>query len=311
MLDRGAIANATVRERFRRPIDDGVEVLAEVFVSYGRQARVGTWRLVAEPGNPSSTRFDLRAIGEIAAIDGLIKLTMDRTKQFALHNFVFDAPDLTLKMPSGTAFVAESPQGITALVLLGDGEVVFSPDDPAEQGQLRILDGEPALTSKIEAAYIRMSPQEMETRAEAKTLVETRVDPRRLERAQEVFDLLAPRTFNLDLTGLSTDRWSLEPSPGNVVVEFRSRKFGWLTYSLAPNEAEDISVFDRGRGAEHRGLHVERAAVAAGTLLLRRHQCRVRRRALRARPGVRSGAVVVERTGGRARCARARGWPAR
>jgi hypothetical protein len=248
VIDRGAIANATVRERFRRPLDDGIEVLAEVFVSYGRQARVGTWRLVAEPGHQPSTRFELRAIAEIAAIDGLIKLTMDRTKQYSLHDFVLDAPDLTLRMPSGTAFIAESPSGITALVLLGDGEVVFSPDDPAEQGQLRILDGRPALASKVESAYIRMSPQELESRAESKTLVETRVDPRQLERAQAVFDLLAPRTFNLDLTGLSADRWSLEPSPGNIVVEFQSRRFGWLTYSLAPNEAEDISVFDRGRG---------------------------------------------------------------
>ena len=248
VIDRGTIAHATVRERFRRPLDNGVEVLAEVFVSYGRQARVGTWRLLAESNHGSAARFDLRAIGEIAAIDGLIKLTMDRTKQFSLHNFVLDAPDLTLKMASGAAFIAESPSGITALVLLGDGEVEFSPDDPAEQGQLRILDDQPVLSTKIESAYIRMSPQELETRAEAKTLVETKVDPRRLERAQEVFDLLAPRTFNLDLAGLSTDRWSLEPSPGNIVVEFRSRRFGWLTYSLAPNEPEDISVFDRARG---------------------------------------------------------------
>jgi hypothetical protein len=247
VIDRGPIANVAVRERFRRPLDDGIEVLAEVFVSYGRQARVGTWRLVAEASQPAATRLDLRAIGEIASIDGLIKLTMDRTRQFALHNFVLDAPDLTLKMPSGTAFIAESPSGITALVLLGDGEVEFSPDDPAEQGQLRILNDAPTLSSRVEAAYVRMSPQEMETRAEAKTLVETRLDPRRLQRAQEIFDLLAPRTFNLELGGLSADRWSLEPTPGNIVVEFQTRRFGWLTYSLAPNEAEDVSVFDRAR----------------------------------------------------------------
>ena len=49
-----------------------------------------------------------------------------------------------------------------------------------------------------------MSPQELRIAGGVEALVATRVDPRELERAQEVFDLLAPRTFNLDLAGLST-----------------------------------------------------------------------------------------------------------
>ena len=247
VLERGAIADATVRERFRRPVGAGYDVLAEVFVGYGRQGRVASWQLGVVPSPEAPDRFDLTSINELAAIDTLVKLTLDRTRQFALRDFTLQAPDLTLKMSSGAAFVAESPSGITALVLLGDGDVVFAPTDPAEQGQLRILNDQPTLSSKVESAFVRVSPLELQSRADSQALVPAKVDPRALERASAIFEMMSPRTFNLDLAGLTADRWSLEPSIGNLVVEFRTRRFGWLTYALSANEAEDVTVFDRAR----------------------------------------------------------------
>jgi hypothetical protein len=245
---RGKIADAAVRERFRRPAEGSFEVLAEVFVSYGREGRVATWQITAEPSRQTPDRVDLVSFREVAAIDGLLRLVLDRTRQYSVRDFTLEAPDMALKMSSGSAFVAESPSGITALVLIGDGEMKFSPPDLAEQGQVRLLSGEPTLESRIESAYVRMSPVEFQSRTGSDTLVETRVDPGQLRRAQEIFDLLSPRTFNLDLPGLTTERWSLEPTLGSIVVEFRARRFGWLTYALSPNDNEDISVFDRARG---------------------------------------------------------------
>jgi hypothetical protein len=248
VIERGTIAEVSVRERLRRPEAGGYDVLAEVFVSYGRRGRVATWQITAVPGSESPDRFELAALSEVAAVENLLKLTLNRTRQFTLRDFAIDAPDLSLRMSSGSAFVAATPSGITALGLQGDGEVTFSPPDPAEQGQLRALNGSPALKVRVESAFVRMSPGEFRLRAGSDSLVETDVNARALQRAEEIFDLLSPRTFTLDLTGLSADRWSLEPSAGNIVVEFRTGRFGWLTYALSPSEAEDISLFDRGRG---------------------------------------------------------------
>jgi hypothetical protein len=247
---RGKPTGAVVREAARRPFElaPGFEVLAEVLVSHGRDGRIMTWQLTLTPHGGSVDRFQLTAIEELAIVDGLLKLELDRTRQFALHHFAFRAPDFTLTMESGSAFVAESSSGVTALVLRGKGAVQFSPPDPAEQSQLRVFARKPSLSSRIDSAFIRLNAAEFAARIPDGALPPARVNPAELRRAQEIFDTYAPRTFNLDLGTLTPDRWSLEPAAGSTVVEFKTSSFGWLTYARAPTEPEDVTFFDRAHG---------------------------------------------------------------
>ena len=74
-------------------------------------------------------------------------------------------------MASGTAFVAESPNGVTALVLRGSGDVQFAPADPAEQVQLRLFSRQAAAARpKIDAMFVRMNPAEFVQRVSAQSL---------------------------------------------------------------------------------------------------------------------------------------------
>ena len=82
-------------------------------------------------------------------------LNLDTTKQFAVKNLSLELTDLSLKMDSGVAYVAESENGVTAMVLRGKGEVVFSPSDPAEQAQLRLFNGgRSPLAAPIDSAFL-------------------------------------------------------------------------------------------------------------------------------------------------------------
>lgn len=244
----GSGANAIVRERARRPEGDGYEVITEVLVSHGREGRISTWQLTARPHRGSADRYELTGVNELASVDGLVKLELDRSRQFQVHDLTITAPDFTLKMASGSAFVAESDNGITALVLRGKGEVNFSPADPAEQIQLRLFNRRPGFISTIDAAFIRVNPSEFEGRLLDHGLTPTKVAPLELERADEIFRDLSPRTYNLDLRSLTPERWSLEPAYGSMLVELRARNYGWLTYARSPNEPEDITFFERSRG---------------------------------------------------------------
>ena len=239
--------SAVVRERARRPTPDAYEVIVDVFVSQGRQGRVATWQLMTRPRG-SEEKHELTAISELAAVDGLVRLTLDRTRQFSVHNLTITAPDLTFRMASGSAFVVESENGITAIVLRGKCDVLFAPPDPAEQGQLRLFTKRPSFSSSVDAAFIRVNPSEFEGRLTAPVLLPQRVDPAELQRAEEIFNDLATRTYNLDLRSLTPERWSLEPAYGSMLVELRARNYGWLTYARSPNEPEDVSFFERGRG---------------------------------------------------------------
>jgi len=245
---RGQIVSATVRERARRPVPAGFEVLADVLVSRGRTGRIATWQLTLRPRADAPDRYEIAGFLEIAAVDGLLQIALDPARTYTVHNLTVQAPDLTLKMATGTAFAAEEPGGVTALVLLGRGDIRFAPPDAAEQGELKLFSGSPVLESPIDAAFIRLNPAEFADRVSEHGLIPRKDPPDDFGRAQSIFADLAPRTFNLDLGDLTADHWSIEPSPGSFVVEFRTRRYAWLTYTRAPSEPEDISLFDRARG---------------------------------------------------------------
>ena len=245
---RGTIVGATVRERARRAVGNGFEVLADVLVSRGRTGRIATWQLTVRPKADAPDRYEIAGFLELAAFDGLLQIALDSARTFTVHNLAVQAPDFTLKMASGTAFAAEEASGVTALVLLGRADVRFSPPDPGEQGQLKLFDGSPALETTADAAFIRLNPAEFSARISEHSLLPRRDPPVDFGRAQAIFADLAPKTFNLDLADLTDEHWSIEPSPGSFVLEFRTNRYGWLTYSRAPSESEDLTLFDRAHG---------------------------------------------------------------
>ena len=61
-----------------------------------------------------------------------------------------------------------------------------------------------------------------------------------------------PSRYALDLGDLTRDTWSLLPGADDFVAEVRTRRFDTLTYARCRNEPEDITLFNRRRGATSR-----------------------------------------------------------
>ena len=238
----GPDAVVAVRERARRTTATGVEVLADVFLGSGTRATVVTWRIkvaTTDAGKPLIVGVD-----EQGSLDGLLKLTLDASHQFAIHNLVVRAIDFTLTMASGSAFLAQADDGVTALVLRGKGEVRFAPPDRAEQGQLQVFAHQSELVTQVSDAFVRLNPSEFTTRVSQAGLEPVAVNPNALTEARTTFEEFSPLTYGVDLRELGQRGWSFEPHPGNVVVEFKSG-LGWLTYARSPSELEDITLFKR------------------------------------------------------------------
>ena len=72
--------------------------------------------------------------------------------------------DFELRLPAGDAFVAETPEGVTAIVLLGEGTMVFQPLPKEERGQLKLFAGTETLETPFTSAFVRISPFELEQR---------------------------------------------------------------------------------------------------------------------------------------------------
>lgn len=249
------ITRVVVKERDRAPLPgalpgEGYRLVLEVFQESGNRGRIATWRLdVRRPRGDEIGRqpWRIQAEDRLASIEGLHRLTLQAGKQFAARNLVLQAVDFTLRLPAGDVFVAETAEGVTALVLIGDGTMVFEPAPKEEKGQLRLFAGTETLETPFTAAFVRINPYEFEQRVAENLLTPVPVDLRLLRRGQAIFDEDVARSFNLDLSDLSRDVWSLLPQPGDFVAEVRTRRFDAITYARASGEPEDVSLFQRAR----------------------------------------------------------------
>ncbi len=117
------------------------------------------------------------------------------------------AEDLELTLARGSVFVADTDQGVTGLVLLGQGRMRFSPRPETEKGQVKIFCGSETLDTRFDAAFIRINPGDFESSVPADRLVpRAAVDPRDFKRADEVFREEVPKSFGLELGDLSARR---------------------------------------------------------------------------------------------------------
>jgi hypothetical protein len=233
-----------IRERDRTPREGGLRLLLEVFWERGLEGRLGTWSVdIAE----AEDAWRIVSASRLSHVTGLYRLSINRSKQFDVRNLKVEAPDLQLTLPEGAAFVAETPDGVTGVVLLGDGEMTFAPPDLAERTQVRIFSGSEVLATPFDAVFLRLRPEEFELRLPGGMLIPRESSEADLRQAEEVFDDYIGRSLQINLDDLSRERWSITPQPGDFIAEIQTRRFGVLTYTRSNNDAEDVTLFDRRR----------------------------------------------------------------
>ena len=250
------ITRAVIRERDRTPLEgtlpgDGYRLMVEVLTERSTRGRVATWRLDVRrvPTDTSEDEWKVAGQEQAATIDGLYRLSLTPTKQYRVHDLLLASDDLEIRLADGTMFVAETPDGPTALVLLpsGTGTFRFRPTPETEREQVRFYSGSDTVEGACDAVFVRVNPFNFAARIPKAALTEEPVDPETFRRADAHFRDQIGKSYSIDLGDMSRDLWSLPPSPGDLIVELRSRRFQDLTYTKSTGDPEDISFFDRRR----------------------------------------------------------------
>ena len=262
-----------VHERDRDPLDgalpgDGFRLTVDIFLETARTARIVTARLDVRraPGDQAPDAWRIISAQVATVVEGLHRLVLSETTQFSVRDLAVRSEDLLIQFSHGTAVPVESEPGFTGFVIVGSGQVTFSPKPPAERDQVRLFGGAEALAALLEAVFVRFNPSDGATRELLAGLTAQPPDARVTKRARDLFEDDAPRSFSLDLGDLSRDLWYVIPPPGDFFAELHTRGHGHLTYARSFNEAEDVSFFERARGRdiaryasakklERRGLH--------------------------------------------------------
>lgn len=258
----------TIRLRSRAPLEGvppgaGFRLVMEFFVESGSRGRLLTTGLdVRRPPTGETASWRIARTEGLSSIDGLYRLRLNAATQYTAHQVRIVAEDLDLTLVDGTVFEVICDEGVTGLVLLGRGEMRFSPAPAAERGQLRIFAGHETLVTPFESAFVRINPGDLASAVAGDTLRTQPVDPDRLAAARAVFAREAPRSFVADLRDLSTSTWHVIPSRGDLRAEIRTRKYDTLTYSRLGAQAEDITVFQR-KESRTIALYASAAKIAA------------------------------------------------
>jgi Peptidase family M1 domain len=245
------ITRAVVHERLRVPSQKvaagtGLDLYVDVLAEFGRRGRVGTWLIDLRRDAPAGDNWQIAALTVLTSMRGLSRLEINAAKEFTVENLNLSAEDFEVRLPQGIAFVSETEGGITGIVLLGKGDVTFSPAPEAEKGQVKIFCGAEQFQTRFDWLYVRVNPVEFDDHISPASLKPRPVDKRDFKRADQIFQDNLHLSFGLDLGDLSREKWSVDPKIGDLITEIQTDK-AHLTYMRSASDPEDIRFFDRSR----------------------------------------------------------------
>ncbi len=255
-----------VRERDREPLvgtlpGNGYRLTLDVFTEFGNRARNATWRLdVKRVGDGGDEVWLIADQQRFAMVENLHRLSLDRTRQFVARDLTLAPEDLELAFAEAAAFVVDTAEGMTGLVLIGRGEVRFHPAPDIEKGQLKIFCGSETLQTRIDTVFARFNPDDAEMLIAADRLIPRAVDPRDLRRAEALFRDEVQKSYAVDMSDLSQDLWSLMPANGDFLAEIHTARYDTLTYARSKAEAGGHLLFRPEAAAEHRRLRLRTGA---------------------------------------------------
>jgi len=218
------------------------QVRGDVFEVREPHGRITQWLLDAAKKPDRGWRFVAR--NPVGSIDGLIHLTLDQ-RGFKAAGLRLELEDFELSWQEGTLFASPEAVGRTVLVFVGRGEVRFRPQPETEQDQLARFSGGRELVERVERAFVRINPNDLEALLVGQPLEPDPDAPRRLGAAVRYYQEHVERFYVLDATTTPRSPWWLLPSRGDAVVIFETRRRGELTYGLSRSEPEAVSLFDR------------------------------------------------------------------
>ena len=247
---RGAV-RTVLFERSRGPLEgapagDGFRVVVEMFMETPGRARIVTAGLdIRRPRGGDAASWRISSIDSMSAINGLYKLRLNTKTPLVVRNLELRSEDVIVAMQEGSLFRVECDDGVTGMVLVGRGELRFSPASATERGQLRIFAGTESLSAPFETAFVRINPSDYAEQVATAALSDSTSDVRMTRRAQDVFNRQVLKSFGVDVGDMTRDSWHLLPASDDFLAEVDTRRFDTLTYLRSNQQAEDVSLFRR------------------------------------------------------------------
>lgn len=225
-------------------------------ISYGNEAKIylkalfqnsysvviETWKLVLTKEKQQWQIKEKNMVGEAKELYK-IKIPSDKAEKVKLVEI--EHVDIKLTFKDAILFYDNIPGFDTALLVIGNGHLYFSPSDPKERHQLELLYKKKFLEDRLNYAYLRFSNFFFKNNIRIvveKNEKELRVSEAEKNKAYSIFSKHYSRSFTIE-NSLNGELLSFLPQGEEAVFEFDGRKIGKFTYIYSPFAEEEVNLY--------------------------------------------------------------------
>lgn len=152
--------------------------------------------------------------------------------------------DVTITFKNALLYYDNIPQIETALLVIGKGDLIFSPSVAREKHQLEMIFHNKVLKDRLEYAYLRFSNSFFNSNVKI-TKEDKNVQPVSESENNEALSLFKkhyPGSFTVE-DSLTRDLLSFLPQGDGAIFEFKGKRIGDFSYIYSPFSKEEVTLY--------------------------------------------------------------------
>ena len=220
---------------------DAFQIHVQVLFQNSYAVKIEIWRLNLVKNRGHWVIQEKAVLGEDK---NLYKVSIPSERVERADRVEIDHVDIRMQFKDALLFYDNIPLRETALLVIGQGQVEFSPSSPRERHQLELIYKKDTLQDDLEYAYVRCSDGFFKSnikivRQENKNPAVSRKD---LNKAHSLFRKFHSRSFTIE-DSLTGGLLSFLPKGEEAVFEFKAENKGNFTYIFSPFAEEKVNLY--------------------------------------------------------------------
>lgn len=178
------------------------------------------------------------------SVTSLYRIRIPSTRAERVSSITITHADIQLTFKDALIFYDNVPDLEIALIIIGKGQLFYSPSNQVEKHQLELAYKKGVLEDRLEDAFLRFSNSFFQNniKIERGPLQETMpVTQEEYGHASSLFSRCYPRSFTIE-NSITGELLSFMPQGEQAVFDFKGKDVGRLTYIYSPYVEEEINL---------------------------------------------------------------------
>jgi hypothetical protein len=222
-------------------IENGIRTYLNVLFENSNEVMIEVWRLDLEN---FVDRWMIKEKKIMRDVRNLYKIRIPSGREERVRRVDIKHADIHITFHDPIVFYDNLPDVETALLVIGEGDLRFTPSVPRERHQLELVYKKGYLKDRVHYVFLRCSNSLFEKNIliEKGKGDEPPIEESEKNRAYSLFAKHYPRSFTVE-NSLDGKLLSILPQDEETVIDFDGEKIGKHTYIFSPFSEEEITLY--------------------------------------------------------------------